>query len=456
MKGFKTSLVALGLLTAGVATAQSQNAPWAISVGANALDIRTPGTIGESFKDFYGFHDLNMLPAVRASVARYLGYGFSLELDGSYNKIEKGFYVDPADPDAFFETNSHFYGGNLQVRYSLRNIFTKEDGWFDPYIKIGGGYAQLEGFADPKVLLGGGVNFWFNDVLGFNIQTGYHHGFDKKGTDYIQHAAGIVVRFGVKDTDGDGIPDKEDACPTQKGLKEFNGCPDTDGDGIPDKDDHCPNEKGLKEFNGCPDSDNDGIADKDDECPEVAGLAALKGCPDADADGVADKDDECPQVAGPAENKGCPWPDTDGDGVPDKDDECPNKRGKVENKGCPEVTNFVQKRLNSYAKTILFNTGKATIQQKSYKVLDQIVSVLNEYKSSKFTVEGHTDNVGNAAKNKKLSYERAYAVMQYLVEKGIAQQRLEAIGYGQEKPIAKNNTSKGKALNRRVEINLVK
>jgi len=112
--------------------------------------------------------------------------------------------------------------------------------------------------------------------------------------------------------------------------------------------------------------------------------------------------------------------------------------------------------LNEYAKTILFHTGKATIQDASAQVLDQIVNVLNEYKSSRFTVEGHTDSTGNKAKNLTLSQERADAVKAYLINKGIDSSRLETKGFGQDNPIASNKTAQGRALNRRVEINLIK
>ncbi|RKW12351.1 MAG: OmpA family protein, partial [Capnocytophaga sp.] len=269
-------------------------------------------------------------------------------------------------------------------------------------------------------------------------------------------SAGIVIKFGAKDTDKDGIPDNKDACPEVPGLKEFNGCPDTDGDGIADKDDACPQVKGPKEFNGCPDTDGDGIPDKDDACPEVAGLKEFNGCPDTDGDGVPDKDDKCPDVAGPAENGGCPWPDTDGDGVLDKDDLCPEVAGPASNKGCPEPDENEQKQLNQYAKTILFDTGKATIKFQSAEVLNQIINVLKKYPNSRFRIEGHTDSTGKKAKNIELSQNRADAVKIYLIQGGIDQSRLESKGYGPEKPIASNKNKKGRELNRRVEINLIK
>ena len=455
MKRIKISLASLALLAAvGSVQAQDENSKWAIGFGINAVDIRTPHQFGDFLKDWGGTKDLNILPAVtKLSVARYIGAGFSAEIEGSLNKIKEGF-------DGYSEDKS-FWNANLQAKYALRRLFTTESGWFDPYIKVGGGYTAYESRFDDKeggfkALAGGGINFWFTDHLGVNLQTGYHHGFQKNGTDYFQHSAGIVIKFGSKDTDKDGIPDNKDACPEVAGLKEFNGCPDTDGDGIPDKDDACPQVKGLKEFNGCPDTDGDGIPDKDDACPEVAGPKQFNGCPDTDGDGIADKDDKCPDVAGPAENGGCPWPDTDGDGVLDKDDLCPEVAGPASNKGCPEPDEKEQKQLNQYAKTILFDTGKATIKFQSAEVLNQILNVLKKYPNSRFRIEGHTDSVGKKAKNMILSQNRADAVKVYLIQGGIDASRLESQGFGPEKPIASNKNKKGRELNRRVEINLIK
>jgi ompA family protein len=399
MKRIKISLASLALVaTVGSVQAQDENSKWAIGFGINAVDIRTPHQFGDFLKDWGGTKDLNILPAVtKLSVARYIGAGFSAEIEGSLNKIKEGF-------DGYSEDKS-FWSANLQAKYALRRLFTTESGWFDPYIKVGGGYTAYESRFDDKeggfkALAGGGINFWFTDHLGVNLQTGYHHGFQKNGTDYFQHSAGIVIKFGSKDTDKDGIPDNKDACPEVAGPKEFNGCPDTDGDGIPDKDDACPEVAGPKEFNGCPDTDGDGIPDKDDACPEVAG---------------------------PASNKGCPEPTTDD-----------------------------QKKLNQYAKTILFDTGKATIKFESAEILNQIINVLKKYPNSRFRIEGHTDSTGKKQKNIELSQNRADAVKIYLIQGGIASDRLESQGFGPEKPIASNKNKKGRALNRRVEINLIK
>jgi len=454
MKKIKVTLFALAAAFSVGAQAQDENNPWQIGFGVNSVDIRTPKDFGDVLKDWAGPSDLNILPAVsRLSVGRYIGKGFSAELSGSLNKIEKGYGYDK---DLDNKVDQSFWAVNLAAQYHLNTLWSGAR-WFDPYAQVGGGYAAIDNEGKFRTLVGAGANFWFTDNIGLNLQTAYHPTMKSESTEnYFQHALGITIKFGKQDRDNDGVADKDDKCPDVAGKPELNGCPDADGDGITDAEDSCPDVFGLKEFNGCPDTDGDGIADKDDECPEVAGKPELKGCPDADNDGIADKDDKCPQQAGPKENNGCPWPDTDRDGVLDKDDECPEEAGPASNKGCPEVTQEVQTQLNSFAKTILFDVGKSTIRPESATVLNNIVNVLNKYKNSKFSVEGYTDTSGNKDKNQRLSEDRAYSVKAYLVDKGINPARLSAKGFGPEKPIASNKTKKGRELNRRVEINLVK
>ena len=435
--------------------AQDENNPWQISFGINAIDAfptNDPAALsnfgfetGALFQEYFNVNDhWNILPSVSTvSVSRYIGDGFSVGVRGSLNRINKL-------GDVRVDDLSH-YAVDGTVKYNFLKNTT-----IDPFAEIGGGYTWVDEIGAGTFNGGIGVNVWFTDNIGFTLQTQYKHVFEENVVRHFQHIAGVNVRFGGTDTDGDGIYDKDDACPEIAGLPEFNGCPDSDGDGIEDGKDSCPNQAGSAEMNGCPDSDGDGIADKDDACPNEAGVAALGGCPDADGDGVADKDDACPNEAGPAENKGCPWPDKDGDSVLDKDDQCPDVAGTVANNGCPEVTEEVQKQLNDYARTILFDTGKSSIKAESTSVMVDIIQILNEYPNAKFTVEGHTDSVGSATRNQSLSEERANSVRDFLIDKGIGSDRLTAVGYGEDKPIATNNTRTGRAQNRRVEINLVK
>jgi len=429
--------------------AQDDNNPWAISFGVNAVDFYPNGDgspFGEGFGDEYfnaGDH-WNVLPSLSTiTVARNITDALNFGVTGSINKIEN--YGDQEVSDwSYYGIDGTFKYGFLQ--HSV----------FNPFIGVGGGYTWVDDIGAGTVNGSLGFNIWFTENIGLTIESAYKHAFEDYLSSHFQHTAGIAIKFGGKDADQDGVYDKDDACPDVFGLAIFNGCPDTDGDGIEDSKDSCPNEAGTAEFNGCPDTDGDGVADPEDKCPTVAGLAALNGCPDADGDGVADPDDECPNTAGPAENKGCPWADTDGDGVPDKDDKCVDQPGTVANDGCPELSEAVQKSLNEYAKTILFDTGKSSIKSHSAEVLENITAIIKEYPNAKFNVEGHTDSSGSDSLNMKLSESRAAAVKDYLVEKGIESSRLFSKGYGEEKPIDTNKTRAGRANNRRVEINLIK
>jgi len=140
----------------------------------------------------------------------------------------------------------------------------------------------------------------------------------------------------------------------------------------------------------------------------------------------------------------------------DKDDKCPTVAGPVENFGCPIVDAVVLKKLNEFSKSIVFDNGKATLKAGSTEGLDAMAVTMNEYETAKFTIDGHTDNVGKPASNLELSNNRAKTVKAYLVSKGVKEDRLTAQGFGADKPIASNKTAEGKSLNRRVEINLMK
>jgi len=443
-----SKLMVAALLVVGINSiqAQDENNPWQVQFGVNAVDVYPTGDVSSFGNEFVNVNDhWNILPSISyVGVSKSVGDGFSIGARGSLNKISK---LGDVSVDDF-----SYYALDGTIKYDL----IKKTTVIDPFIEIGGGYTWVDEIGAGTVNGGLGLNIWFTENLGLTLQSSYKHAFEDYGVKHFQHLAGISVKFGGTDTDGDGIYDKDDACPEVAGLEAFNGCPDADGDGIEDSKDACPNEAGSKEMNGCPDADGDGVADKDDACPNEAGLPALAGCPDADGDGVADKDDACPSEAGPAENKGCPWADADGDGVLDKDDQCPDVAGTVANTGCPEVTEEVQKQLNDYARTILFDTGKSSIKAESTSVMVDIITILKEYPNAKFTVEGHTDSVGSEKLNQSLSESRALSVKEFLVDKGIEEFRLSAVGYGESKPMATNNTRAGRTQNRRVEINLVK
>src|SRR5262249_46012188 len=162
------------------------------------------------------------------------------------------------------------------------------------------------------------------------------------------------------------------------------------------------------------------------------------GCPapaDRDKDGIVDDVDKCPDqpedVDGIEDQDGCPEEDFDKDGVPDVEDKCPREPGQPSKdpnqNGCPQ---FIKRVSGSneiqILKQIQFDTGKATIRPVSFPILDEIVKLLNANPDiRRVNIEGHTDNRGKVEMNNKLSQDRAASVLAYLVQHGIAPDRLE-------------------------------
>ena len=267
-------------------------------------------------------------------------------------------------------------------------------------------------------------------------------------------AAGCPV-----DSDKDGIADHLDKCPnTASGAPiDANGCPlDSDKDGVPDYLDQCANtQAGVPvDGKGCPrDTDKDGVPDYLDKCQTPKGVPVnAEGCsPDEDKDGIVDFLDKCPSTpAGvTVDAAGCPV-DSDKDGVPDHLDKCANtlEGVAVDKNGCPNKN----QDLDKLKKGIQFKSGSAKLTASSNKTLNNIVKLMKKLPNVNLEIQGHTDDVGKAEKNKKISEQRAQAVVKYLVKKGIDADRLRAVGYGPDMPIADNKTKKGRALNRRVEL----
>ncbi|WP_303733272.1 OmpA family protein [Fibrobacter succinogenes] len=263
------------------------------------------------------------------------------------------------------------------------------------------------------------------------------------------------------DTDEDKVFDGIDKCPdTPKGVPvDSVGCPfDTDEDGVVDYKDMCPDTpKGVAvDSVGCPfDTDEDGVLDYKDQCPNTPKGVKVDsvGCPlDTDKDGVFDGPDKCPDtpegVAVDAD--GCPL-DTDKDGVPDYRDKCPNTLPgiKVNKRGCPLRR---KEDLDYLKKGIQFEFDSAKLLKSSYPTLDDIIALLEKIPEVKLEVQGHTDIVGTEDYNQKLSEDRAHSVTDYFESKGIAGERLRAIGFGTRVPVADNVTDEGRAKNRRVEL----
>ncbi|MDB4989627.1 MAG: putative internalin [Myxococcaceae bacterium] len=279
------------------------------------------------------------------------------------------------------------------------------------------------------------------------------------------------------DADHDGIPDSQDDCPERAedmdGFQDRDGCPelDNDQDGIADVRDQCSGDPedldGIADDDGCPDPDNDhdGVVDAQDQCPNAAedmdGFQDDDGCPDLDndKDSLVDARDQCPlqpeDLDGFEDEDGCPDPDNDKDGVLDVDDGCPTVPGPAATQGCPSAVRMDKQQLRILER-IEFQTMRAEIRPESLGILDQIRGALEvNPQLRRVRIEGHTDDVGSTASNEKLSQRRAESVMKYLIKEGIDPSRLEAKGWGEERPLVKNDSAENKQINRRVEFHIV-
>lgn len=252
---------------------------------------------------------------------------------------------------------------------------------------------------------------------------------------------------------GSHVDCKNPDCPCPDVLADLD---DADGDGVPDEMDRCPLERGLPVFYGCNDSDLDGTIDPDDSCPEIFGPHDNNGCPvqgrDSDRDGIPDSEDYCVYLKGIAEFHGCP--DSDRDGVSDVDDECPYLKGSKSNQGCPTGAETAQGGAEAVV-VVEFATDQSKIEEEFQKKLDGFIKKIPRHSEYRVIVSGHTDTEGSAYYNHSLGKSRADRVMGYLVRKGVPLMRIETISYGETIPRKSNETTFGKARNRRCEVTLI-
>ncbi len=304
--------------------------------------------------------------------------------------------------------------------------------------------------------------------------------------DHRPECFGIEI---VTDIDGDGILDEDDNCvhvanPEQSDIDSDgvgDACDeDIDGDGVPNEADNCVrtpnNDQRDSDGDGIgdvcsQDRDGDGIINSVDRCPEVPedrdGFEDGDGCPelDNDRDGRDDQFDDCPNdpedVDGYEDADGCPDTDNDRDGVLDVDDQCPldpeDHDGDADEDGCPEEDALVVVTEEQIVITeqINFELNSANITGAlSFRILDDVALVLYDLPEIEVRVEGHTDSQGSSSYNLDLSQDRADAVRLYLIQQGIAADRLESRGLGEEQPLETNETPEGRAVNRRVEFHI--
>jgi outer membrane protein OmpA-like peptidoglycan-associated protein len=284
------------------------------------------------------------------------------------------------------------------------------------------------------------------------------------------------------DSDGDGVLDPDDGCPTtpqgERPDEAHLGCPlaDSDGDGLFDGEDRCLSEpQGARPDPtqpGCPlrDRDSDGVFDPEDQCPTDAmgttGDPTRRGCPsaDRDRDGVADHDDQCPDAPRmpfpDSVRAGCPQPDADNDQVPEPGDACPTQSGvpslDPRRNGCLNPLLQLTQGEIRLTQPIVFNTGRDKIKRESFATLEAVADVIRgATRVRRVSIEAHTDDRTTPERNITLSERRARAVMRWLIQHGVAAERLEAHGFGQAQPLVPNEGEENRARNRRVEFRIV-
>ncbi len=439
----KLLLLFIFLLSGIIMQAQTADKKWAVGLGAGLYHGNTlKGT---------GF-----IPELYLS--RYISPSFDLMLNQNL-----GMFNSKNDYDLDFS------GTFLNMRYKLNNNYIlSEEASVRPYVFGGPGYLLDNEIGVLTFDAGLGFKFPLSESVSLFVEGGYIDGIGKskaedEGTypeSFIKGVGGIEICFGkAKDSDLDGVPDKKDECPdTPAGVTvDEKGCPvDRDGDGIADYKDDCPDEAGSELLNGCPDKDGDGIADKDDKCPDVAGLKKFDGCPDSDEDGVIDSKDECPDTPKgyKVDEKGCPL-DRDGDGIVDEEDECPDEPGTIEDKGCPKKETF--SKVDEGIEPLYFYTDKSSLSSNTIKKLGKLIKVLNDNSNYFVKIYGHADERASEEYNMTLSEKRAKSVQDYLVNHGIAAERImEVKGFGESKPAEKGGSVDKLQKNRRVELELYK
>lgn len=385
---------------------------------------------------------------------------FGLRLFGSFGNLKGSGGASSSYPPQEFKTSLLQFGGGLNYAFAISDAVI-------PYIYVGASYLSfdptdfngnelpnnkagkysnnllsLQGEFGIKFLLSenfglnfsGAVNYVQSDVLD-DIAAGLYDDI------YITFLGGISFYFGgQKDSDMDGIMDEDDACPeTPQGVKVDNfGCPlDSDNDGVPDYLDRCANSPAnvVVDASGCPiDSDLDGVADYLDQCNQTPPNVKvdIRGCPlDEDFDGVPDFKDEClgTPVGTEVDKFGCKI-----------------KSQEIE---LPDISRLVLEG------EVNFEIGKSELLPAAIVQLDTFIKNIKEYPDTRWRIEGYTDNTGPYNLNMKISSQRAISVSNYLIDHGIDDSRLVVFGYGPDYPVGDNSTEFGRALNRRVTIEII-
>ncbi len=432
------------------------------------------------------------------------GYGFVTVRDDEKNNSLSSHIEEK--PDAPYRTT--FMPISMGLRY---NFLSNKIGV--PYMGLGIGMFKwdLEN-TDESTVIDSDTNLFVCGIfgaeweisrhVGINFGFKYQHLFDQTGdmsglsaselnrgdvqSGNLSFGIGLTIRFGgYKDSDHDGFRNSKDKCPFSPedfdGFEDEDGCPDydndkdaladsvetntgifidatntgtdpnasdTDLDGIDDYDE-------IMKYKTNPvsvDSDNDKLTDGD----EINNYYTNPVLADSDNDNINDYDEINIHQTDPNNA------DTDGDGIVDGKDMCPTEaetfNGFNDTDGCPDKKPEVifKKKAPIILEGINFKMGSSELTDEAKTVVMKVVRTLLDYPEMQLEISGHSDNTGSRSYNLKLSKARAQSVKQFLVDEGIEENRLQAIGLGPDHPIANNNTEEGRKKNRRIEFFRIK
>lgn len=442
----KKIVLATGLLVTTLVNAQEAYNKWSLDLG---LGVNK----GHSAQ---GLHGRAGFPHAQLGVRYMTNQYFGVMLQGSFDQFKN-------KKDAAVKYDAKYFGINAQGVFNLGRWAHFED-WTSrlgllSHAGIGLGFNTSKiGVQDLDKM--GSINYGFtalvraNDRLTFSLDASGNHHFrqhvtlDMKtqgifggGLDggFFTLSLGANIALGKNAKHADWIPNDGGLGDEVAALKARVDKIDAD----------------MK------DDDKDGIAnylDEEKDTPEGTpvdskGRKVESKLGDMDGDGVKDEEDFCPTIAGSKSAQGCP--DADGDGVADFIDACPNEKGTKENHGCAKKANSEMgdaSKLPAEVRALQFDLGKATIKNKYKKTLDLLAKTMKSNPNFNLVISGHADPTGTEALNNQLSQERADAVKNYLVSKGVDASRLTTQGFGSTKPVASNDTEAGRAQNRRVDF----
>jgi OOP family OmpA-OmpF porin len=360
------------------------------------------------------------------------GYTFGLEYDFTdHVATELGFQFFKAELDDYFDDETfESYGIRLDFLYHFR-----PEKRLVPYLAGGVGYSEfvmpenLENVYSPFSTVGGGLKYFVTDRVALRGDV-RHLYYTEEEENHFSASLGLTFVLGTvgeepapKDADGDGVIDTADACPnTPLGVPVYlDGCiMDRDGDGVYDDIDRCPDTPaGTKvDIVGCR---------KEREPLEgmETGPAVAAGPDEMDEGKI-----------------------TEGIEVADKGPETAETSELIEYKD----ENSIITR-NRFRVVVRFDYDKTAIKEKYFKVLNKIAGQMKDNPEIRALIEGHTDSVGTETYNMGLSERRARSVKKYFTNRyGIDPGRFEIQWYGEEKPVASNESGKGRRKNRRAIV----